>query len=276
LFAGARFFDPKETMSGKSLVTGLCLFSTLAGFFLLLPGWAHSGMISTQDEYAYIRYETVTRTVRDGNRTWTEEVAVPRLETRKIGTVFRVSPVTERHRALAFSHQLSVEHFRRDRTLPEKLAAVFTPSEQLPVINPFLLDLARNSPDRELRGAAVTLLGVIGRMDEDDLKTLPPLLNLARTGSAVTRRTALELLERKVAAARDDDTLRHAVTVKTVDALRRNRDPETSAVLGELLAAIPGMDQDRLNTLEQALPLAAEVDPEARAIFTRVARGLAR
>lgn len=78
-----------------------------------------SAVLSVTDEYPHVQYETRTRTVREGNITYTEEVPVPSIEIRDVGTVFEITPMIQDDRTVALSMTLTVDQIRGEKVLQQ-------------------------------------------------------------------------------------------------------------------------------------------------------------
>lgn len=78
-----------------------------------------SAVISVTDEYPHVQYDTRTRTIREGNITYTEEVPVPSIEIRDVGTVFEITPLIQEDRTVALSLTLTIDQIRGEKMLQQ-------------------------------------------------------------------------------------------------------------------------------------------------------------
>lgn len=148
--------------------------------------------------------------------------------------------------------------------------------EWIGILSPMIMEIARRSPYSESRIVAGKLLSALGKLEEEDLTSLPLLLELTRDDDPEARRNAVEMIEQKIADSLDEQYLRRALAGQAVNTIRTSQYPEVRGVVGELLPVISDLDEGQVSTLFLVFELGRDESEEVRKIFAQTVRGMVR
>lgn len=139
--------------------------------------------------------------------------------------------------------------------------------EWVSILSPMVLEVAKTAHYPEARIAAGKLLGALGNLDEDDLTSVPMLLELTQDHDADSRRNAVEMIDHKIADSLEEKYLRRALTSQAVRAVRTSPHQEVRSAIGGLLAVLSTLDEDQLGSLYLMFDLSTDENEDVRKIF---------